>query len=247
MTPAVVSPQTVRRPHVPNRKLDRAFFAGMILLLWATVLWGFARTYFLAGMVAAPLPNRLIHFHGAVFTAWMVLLLVQSALIVSGNVRLHRRLGMAGFVLAVAMIGLGLFAAVDQLRRNHAPPGVDAQTFFVVPLTGMAIFAVLVYLAYRERMKPELHKRLILIATIEIIGAAIGRLPIEALQVHPPLQDAVTLGFLLMIVAFDVVSLHRLSKATVRPAVLLIVIHAVRIPLGMTPAFHSFAQLFLKA
>ena len=82
-TEAVVRRVRIERPENPT--WDRVFFTGMTFLLWATVVWGFARTYFLAGMVAAPLPNALIHFHGAVFTLWMVLLAVQVGLVSAGS------------------------------------------------------------------------------------------------------------------------------------------------------------------
>lgn len=45
-------------------RLDRYFFPGLALLMLATVFWGFARSYFLAGVFKAPLPNWLIHLHG---------------------------------------------------------------------------------------------------------------------------------------------------------------------------------------
>jgi hypothetical protein len=84
-----------------NPAWDRMFFVGMTFLLWASVLFGFAKTYFLAGMVTAPLPNKLVHVHGAVFTLWMVLLAVQVGLISAKKLKWHKQLGLAGFGLAV--------------------------------------------------------------------------------------------------------------------------------------------------
>jgi hypothetical protein len=77
MATDAMRPQAVLRHRPDNPAWDRIFFAVMAAVLWATVLYGFAKSYFLAGMVEAPLPNRLIHIHGAVFTLWMVLLVVQ--------------------------------------------------------------------------------------------------------------------------------------------------------------------------
>jgi hypothetical protein len=229
--------------HVPNKKLDRAFFAGMIVLLWGAVLFGFAKTYFMAGMVAAPLPDKLIHVHGAVFTLWMVLLLVQSVLVVSGKIRVHRTLGMVGFGLAVLMVGLGVTAGIDQLRRGHAPPGLPPEVFLVVPLSGILLFAVTVFFAYRFRNKPELHKRLILIATIGISEAGIARWPIDVIQQHPPVGELVILALLLMVMAFDVVSLKRVSKATIWAGGALVLLHLVRIPIAQTGAWLAFARM----
>ena len=200
----------------------------------------------MVGMVTAPLPNLLIHVHGAAFTLWMVLLVVQSSLIVTHNVRIHRTLGIAGFGLAAVMLILGPLAAVDALRRGSAPLGLDAKTFLVIPMSGMLIFMVLVFLAYKLRNKSEIHKRLILIATIELTGAGVGRWPIAFFQQHPPAQDLVMLGLLAAIALFDVATLRRVSRATIWGSLLLIVVHATRIPIGKTAAWHAFASFLVK-
>ncbi len=158
----------------------------MAVVLWATVLYGFAKTYFLAGMVAAPLPNKLIHIHGAAFTLWMVLLVVQIGFVSAGKIAWHKKLGLFGFGLAVAMLILGALAATDALRRGDAPPGLTPQTFYIIPLSDMLVFAVLVFFAYRARRRPAAHKRLILIATIGLMDAAVGRWPIYAFSSTTP-------------------------------------------------------------
>jgi hypothetical protein len=101
----------------PGSRNDNFFFAGMALLILATVFVGFARTYFLAGVFRAPLPNILIHIHGAVFSAWIVLLITQISLVTAGRVDIHRKLGLWGFGLACLMVVLGVLAATD---RFHA-------------------------------------------------------------------------------------------------------------------------------
>ncbi len=242
MTPAVVPQQTVRTVHKPNRNLDRIFFPAMNLLILASVLYGFAHTYFLAGMVRAPLPNRLIHVHGAAFTLWIVLLMVQTTLISAHKVRVHRTLGMVGFGLAVVMVGLGLFASADALRRGSGPLGLDPKTFFVIPITDMVLFSLFVVFAYRARFRAEAHKRLILIATIALIDAAVGRWPIAILIQRPPLQDIVIFGFLLLVVGYDLLSLRRVSRTTMWASAVLMVVHLARVPLGSTATWHSLAD-----
>lgn len=106
MADLAVSPSSVRM-YKPNRTADRIFFSAMPLVMLAMVLYGFARSYFLAGMVMAPLPNKLIHIHGAVFTTWMILLIVQTGLVSTRHVKWHMKLGLFGFGLAVAMLVLG--------------------------------------------------------------------------------------------------------------------------------------------
>ncbi len=65
----------------PGRKYDRQFFFAMAVLLAVVVAIGFAPTYYLAGGFLAPLPSRIVHIHAVVFSAWMILLLVQTGLI----------------------------------------------------------------------------------------------------------------------------------------------------------------------
>jgi hypothetical protein len=88
-----------------NRKLDRIFFGGMAILLCVVVVIGFSRSYYFAGMVRAPLPNALVHVHGAAFTLWMTLFLVQAALVSARRVAWHRTLGTIAFCLPPIMVG----------------------------------------------------------------------------------------------------------------------------------------------
>ena len=232
--------------HVPNRVLDHAFFTTMILVLWTIIVLGFSKTYFLAGMVRAPLPNLLIHLHGAAFTLWMVLLLVQTTLITARKVKIHRTLGLMTFGLAVLMVVLGVLSGIDAMRRGVAPLGLDAQTFFIIPFSDMVCFSVLVFYSYRTRLRAELHKRLILIASIALMGAGVARWPIQFLQDHPPAQDSVLLALLLALAAFDLLQLHRVSKATSLGGIPLFLIHLVRVPLGMTPVWHAFTSYLMR-
>jgi hypothetical protein len=245
MADLAVAPPVVRA-HKPNRAADRVFFSAMPFVMLAMVLYGFARTYFLVGMVAAPLPNKLIHIHGAAFTSWMILLIVQTALVATKKVKLHMTLGLFGFGLAVAMVVLGLLAAVDAMRRGEGPLGLDAQTFFVIPITAMLLFGTLVFLAYKLRRNAEAHKRLITIATMALMDAAIGRWQHPAiLQRIPPTQDVVMLALVLLLVFYDLFSLHRVSRYTLWGGLFVVVVHAVRVPLGHTAAWHAMTRHLL--
>jgi hypothetical protein len=231
----------IHRTRPDNPAWDRVFFSTMIVALWAAVLFGFAKTYFLAGMVAAPLPNRLIHIHGAAFTLWMVLLLVQTTLVSAKKIQWHRTLGLFGFGLACAMVVLGLFASTDALRRGAAPLGLTAKTFYVVPLSDMLVFSVLVFFAYRARKRPAAHKRLILIATIGLMDAAVGRWPIAFLQANPKAQDLVPFAFLLAVMLYDMVSLKRIQKSTFWASLFVIAVHLTRVPIAFTNPWQAFA------
>jgi hypothetical protein len=233
-------------PAIRTRPLaDRIFFSTMILVLWATVLFGFAHTYFLAGMVRAPLPNKLIHVHGAIFTLWMVVLFGQSALISARKVKWHMTLGLGGFALALGMVLVGPIAATDALRRGSGPLGLDPLTFYIIPITSITVFAVLIFFAYRMRRQPAAHKRLILIATIGIMDAAVSRWPIAFFQYYPKAQDLVPFTFLLAVVIYDLVTQKKVLKPTIWASLFIVVVHLARVPIGFAHAWHAFAAFML--
>jgi hypothetical protein len=136
----------IKSEHAPaKRRYERYFFSGMAWLIFGTVFLGFAKTYFLAGIFRAPLPSWVIHVHGAAFTSWVLLLIVQTSLVSTGRTDIHRRLGMFAFGLACVMVGLGVMAGTDLLRRNGAAMGAGAKAFYAATLGDMVIFGTLVY------------------------------------------------------------------------------------------------------
>jgi len=147
MATAVLDPKIPAKlaPSLPGRRFDHIFFSTMALLMLATVFLGFANTYYLAGVFHAPLPSLIIHLHGAAFSCWILLLVTQTSLVSTGRVDIHRRLGIAGFLLACFMVILGVMAATDSLLRNAGPAGRDPKFFYIIPLTDMLIFATLVF------------------------------------------------------------------------------------------------------
>jgi hypothetical protein len=154
--------RTVYAPsRAPGRRYDNLFFSGMAVLILFAVFIGFARSYYLAGVFQAPLPNRLVHIHGAVFTCWILLLIAQTALVSAHRVDIHRRLGLVGFGLACTMPILAIYAAVDSLVRHASRP--TARAFFVVPTFDILAFAPLIFFAWKYRSNAAAHKRLIII------------------------------------------------------------------------------------
>ena len=100
-------------------KHDRLFYGGMAVAMGLTVLAGFASTYYLRFLTGGPKATlsggpftTLVYVHGALFTAWVLLFIVQTALVAGRRVAVHRRLGGAGAVLAAAMIVAGTFIAI---------------------------------------------------------------------------------------------------------------------------------------
>ncbi len=227
-------------PSMPGRRFDHFFFSGMALVLLATVFVGFAPTYYLAGGFHAPLPSWIIHLHGAAFSCWILLLITQTSLVSAGRVDIHRRLGIAGFLLACLMVILGVMAATDTLVRSGGPPGRDPRSFYIVPVTDMLVFATLIFFAFRARYNAAAHKRLILIATIGLSIAAIARWPM--IHRSPGRAALFSYVFLLLMVAYDLWSTRKVHRATIWAGALLIFVQQIRPFTGHTAAWHAFAS-----
>src|SRR6516162_1077191 len=100
---------------VQGRGFDHVFFSGMAWLMLATVFVGFAPSYYLVGILRAQLPSPVVHVHAIVFSLWIVVLIAQTGLTAVGQVSIHRRLGIAGFILALLMPVVGLWTATELL------------------------------------------------------------------------------------------------------------------------------------
>jgi hypothetical protein len=228
----------------PGAQYDNYFFSGMAFLILITVFVGFARTYFLAGVFRAPLPNLLIHIHGVAFSSWILLLITQTLLVSAGRVDVHRCLGLFGFGLACLMVILGVLAASNSLARGFAPPGsgFDPRTFYAIPIGGMIIFATLIFFAYRARFNPAAHKRLIMIATIALLDAPTGRPPFTVITARPFFDSTFIFLFLLLLIAYDLWSTGKVHRATAWAAAFVVVVGQLRVPIGSTTAFHNLAN-----
>lgn len=228
-----------------NPSSDRIFFGLMVIALYVTVWFGFAKTYYAAGMIHAPLPAPIVHIHAAVMTLWMLLLAVQVGFVLARKVAWHRSLGVFGFLLALAIVIVGPIAATNSMRRGTAPEGLDSLTFYIIPMTAIALFAIFAFAAWRVRRQPAAHKRLIMLANIEIIGAAVARWQFHLFHAHPPAQNLVPLAFILAIIAYDLVSQRKVLRSTIWGSVLLMAVNLVRVPIGFTHAWHAFATFML--
>ena len=245
-TNAIAAPSFGRKPvyRPVNRTAERIFYSGMAVLLCVCVYIGFSPTYFQAGMLRAPLPSQILHFHGAAFTLWMVLFLVQSALISARRVKWHRSLGTIAFCLPPIMIVLGVIAAIDALRRGVQIGPLDPATSLSFPLIGIVAFAFVIFASWRARRQPDAHKRLILIATIGLTGAAFGRFPWARFGYPPAAGPATGVGaMLLLLLAFELITIRRIHRSTAWSAPLIFASVAVAVPIGMTHAWHAFAAL----
>ena len=112
--------------------------------------------------------------HAAVSVARLALLTGQVLLIRNGNVPLHRKLGIGGAALAVAVVLAGLWAALtfESLALGtpkSRPPFLAIEWSNIIEFGGLAIAAV------SARRWSSAHKRLILLATLSLTPAAFNR------------------------------------------------------------------------
>jgi FtsH-binding integral membrane protein len=228
---------------LPGRKYDRQFFFAITLLLVMVVAIGFGPTYYLAGVFRTPLPSRIVHIHGAVFSAWMILLVVQTGLISARRVQWHRKLGVAGFVLACGMVLTVLLTAADFAMRAKAKPNSEALlTLLVVPFTDAAAFAVLAGFAYALRKNAAAHKRLIIIATAGLTRAALVRWHVPLLFQHQHAAYAATYVFLVLLATYDLWSTRKIHRATIWGSAFLILMGQIGGFIGPTAPWHAFAH-----
>ena len=159
-----------------QRMVNKYFYFAMTLLIAAIVVWGFSHTIndnLLHPTVPRPL---ILWFHAASFSAWVAFYIFQSALVRTHNVRIHRFFGWFGAGLGTVMVPLGVVTSIIMGRFDtyvKHEPGADA--FLIVPFYDMVAFAVFLALAIAWRKKPELHRRLLFIATCGLLDAAFGR------------------------------------------------------------------------
>jgi hypothetical protein len=195
------------------RRTDRLFFTGMALVSALTLYLGFLPSYF-GRSAALPALTPLYQLHGALFTAWIALFVAQTTLVAGRRPDIHRALGVAGAVLAAVIFVVGVAVSVETLRRNGGPPGGDPRKFFAIPMGDIIVFGALVGAAVLQRGRPETHKRLMLLATISLLTAAVARFLRQVGMGGAPNLFFGTDVLVLVLVLYDLVTRGRVHPAT---------------------------------
>jgi|SRR5690606_20726241 len=225
---------------------ERLFFSGMAIALTVVAFVGFAPTYYLKAHFGTPALSPLLHWHGALFTAWMLLLVAQTSLVAAGRTSVHRKLGVLGVVLAVAMVVIGAAVAITRAQQGVlGPPGAPSVVFLVVPIVGIVVFPILFGIAIYFRRRPDIHKRLVLIGTTELVTAAVGRLP-GVVAFGIPAIFALTDLFVLAIAVYDYRTRGRIHPATLWGGLFLIASQPLRLFIGGTAVWQSFATWLIS-
>lgn len=241
-------------PNFHRRISDRPLYLLAAVIFPLIVLAGFARTYYLKGFFATPpLPNLIVQVHAVIMTAWVALFIVQVTLVARRQTKLHQRLGIIGAGLAALVFIVGIMTAIFAAARFVNDPsllpasGPPPLPFMIIPIGDMVIFAILISTALYYRKRLDIHKRLMLLAAVNLLTPAIARIPLSLIVTGGPLAFfGLTDLVLLVFVVFDTIRHRRLHPAFLWGGLFLILMQPLRLILAPTHAWISFAAALVR-
>ena len=170
---------------VNRAAIDRRLYAGVTIGLALIVFVGFAKTYYLKGLFGTPPLRLLLHVHGIVMTAWVVLFSVQVRLVAAHRTDWHRRLGVVGAVVAGMVLAVGVPVALIQGRLHlilNDTPIEPALVFLPIPLGILLLFATFMTAAILLRKRAADHKRFMALSCLSIVLPGLDRLPLPIIE-----------------------------------------------------------------
>ncbi len=227
--------------HRGNR--ERSLYTWVAVLIPIIVLVGFAPTYYLSSLFGGRALSVLVQLHGIVMTLWIVLFIVQVRLVAAHRMKLHRRLGVIGVFLAALVIIVGTITAISAAARGSGPG--PPLVFLAIPLGDILIFTILAGISLYFRRRPDIHKRLMLLAALSILGAAIGRFPLGFFQTPLGYFGLIDIC-VIACVAYDTVKNRKLHPGFALGALLIIASQPLRLMLSGTEAWMQFASWLVK-
>ena len=189
----------------PTAGANRRLLVAFTLVLVALFFGGFAHSYYLRPwFVQRRVLPWVVHAHGILMTAWVVLFVVQVVLAYRHRIELHRKLGVIGAYLAPLAVALGEFVVVRaiRLRFPSAPFGQAFLLFVAFDGINLLVFGALAVCALLLRYRSDAHKRLMLLAVISALPPALGRIAERAGSTH---AELIILSVMLTAVAVCVV------------------------------------------
>jgi hypothetical protein len=235
---------TIEAGRSPAASVGRRFYLIMSLLMAAVFVGGFSQTV-PDDFTHVPGLPLLLHVHGAVFTLWVLVFVAQPAFVARGSLKLHRQVGMAGAWLAGLMVIMGLAATLFAIRFGMVPSFFPPTIFLVMNIIGILVFGGLVAGGVALRRKAEWHKRLMLCATISILGPGLGRLlPMGSFgQAAPLVMFAAILAFALAGPIVDLVVRKRVHAAYAWGVGAIVLSNLLIAPLAFSPPALALLKL----
>ena len=158
-----------------SRRLLGYFLSGLII---STIMFvGFAKNFYLRAWIGTRPITAMVQVHGLVMTAWIVLFVAQALLVAKGRSDQHRKLGVAGAFLAFIVVALGIHTISNSILQRHRDADLKLFALLFVAFDGLSLllFGGLVIAALRVRLRPQFHKRLMLMALVSLLPPAFGR------------------------------------------------------------------------
>jgi hypothetical protein len=232
------------------QRRDR-FFLGMSIAFLLLALSGFTPTLYLRPFFDVPDIPAYLYLHGAVLTCWFLWLVLQTSLVAAHRTDIHRRIGLAGAVLGVGVVMAGLMATLLVVPRLPAL-GVDLESemaFASIVVIGnigsLFAFSALLTTAILLRRRSEVHKRLMLLASFNVIGPAFSRIsywPVFDWIEEEPFFSASMLIFFAVMLVHDLIVRRRIHMATAAGILFTIVTLVVAGVISGTEFGHSFVR-----
>ena len=246
----------------PRRVLVGKIYVTMAGIFVAIAFGGFFGTYWLQIARWTFTGSPMLHLHGLLFSLWALFFLSQTLLVANGRLKKHRAWGLLGISLATAMLFTGLAVAIQGLQaRLDAGYGDAARAFTIVPVTAMLLFGSFVTAAIINLGRPEWHKRLMLVATISLLQAALARFFFLAatgggpglrpgLGPPQPIERTMLAGALTVLLIVAAMIHDRRSHGRVHPAYwwalgVTLTVQLSRPVLGYTEAWYRFTDFLL--
>jgi hypothetical protein len=226
----------------PRSAAERRFYGIAAAVVAIIAFTGFAQSYYLKSIFGAPELPRLVHLHGLVMTLWVALFIAQTRLVAARRVDLHRRLGVAGAVLAALVVAVGIATAIEGAKRGVSP-GPPPLVFLAIPIGVALLFGAFLGAALLMRRRSDWHKRLMLLGTLAILTPAIARIPVDVVHqggilVFLGLTDLLALAC----VAWDTVRNRRLHPAFGWGILFLVLFQAAILATARSGAWMAIAQ-----
>ena len=152
-------------------------FAGACTTL---IFFGFSFTF--VSEILLRVRPLVLYVHVATAASFMILVVVQAALVMRRKLALHRRIGELGFYLgtiaAVSAFASSLVLRHDSVMSHTADQRIASIAFLSIPLNGVIAFSILLACAYFWRHKSAVHRRCILLAAAVLTLPAVARIPV---------------------------------------------------------------------
>jgi hypothetical protein len=226
---------------IPLATAEHRYYVATAIGVVIVVLAGFSVDVPLLSHLGSV--SVLVHVHGLIMLTWIALFFVQALLVARHRVDLHMRLGILGAVLAMAVVVADTATLITACRLggHHMPPGMPAPLFLALGLFNLFTFAMLVGTAlFLRKRRSDWHKRLMLLATILLLDAALGRF----IAVYTPWHvdsNVVRNWLMLACIAVDTWRCRRLHPAFVIGGLLVFANDYVAIWAAGTTAWAEFA------